>query len=460
MTQPSVRNGDAALDALRAVEDELDRRWPENRIEPSLTRIAALVDLLGLPQRSYPVLHVAGTNGKTSVAWMLDALLSSAGLRVGRYTSPHLQRVTERISLDGAPLSPQRYVEAYHDIEPYVALVDAGSPVQMSKFEVLTGMAFATFADAPVDAAVVEVGLGGSWDATNVADATVAAIAPIAVDHVDYLGSDIAGIAREKAGIIKAGSVAVLAQQPPEVARVLAARSIEVGATVAREGIEFGVLQRDIAVGGQQLKLQGLGGAYDEIFLPLHGPHQARNAVLALATAEAFFGAGGSQSLDIDAVRDAFARVTAPGRLERVRTAPSVFLDGAHNPHGAQALATALREEFAFRRLVAVVGVMQDKDARGILAELEAVVDEVVLTCSGSPRAMGIDDLTAAAREVFDDSRLRVAARLPDAIEVATGSATGAADPESEGISGAGVVITGSVAMVGAARSLFGRDPQ
>lgn len=460
MTQPSVRNEDAALDALREVERKLDRRWPETRIEPSLTRIAALVDLLGSPQRAYPVLHVAGTNGKTSVAWMLDGLLSRVGLRVGRYTSPHLQQVTERISLDGAPISPQCYVAAYHDIEPYVDLVDAGSPVQMSKFEVLTGMAFAAFADAPVDAAVVEVGLGGSWDATNVADATVAAITPIAVDHVNYLGSDITGIAAEKAGIIKADSVAVLAQQSPEVARVLAARSIEVGATVAREGIEFGVLQRDVAVGGQQLKLQGLGGVYDEIFLPLHGPHQARNAVLALATAEAFFGASGNKSLDMDAVRDAFATVTAPGRLEQVRMAPSVFLDGAHNPHGAQALASALREEFAFRRLVAVVGVMRDKDARGILAELEPVVDEVVLTGSGSPRAMGIDDLAVAAQQVFDDSRLRVEARLPDAIKVAIDSATDAADPDSAGISGAGVIVTGSVAMVGAARTLFGRDPR
>ncbi|MGH3696490.1 MAG: bifunctional tetrahydrofolate synthase/dihydrofolate synthase [Pseudonocardiaceae bacterium] len=442
------------LAALRTVEAELDRRWPESRIEPSLTRIAALVDLLGSPQRHYPVLHIAGTNGKTSVARMLDALLSRVGLRVGRYTSPHLQEVTERISLDGVSITPERYIEAYHDIEPYVALVDAGSPVPMSKFEVLTGMAFGAFADTPVDAAVVEVGLGGSWDATNVADAAVAAITPIAVDHVNYLGSDIAGIAAEKAGIIKPGSVAVLAAQPPEVARVLAARSIEVGATVAREGIEFGVLQREIAVGGQQLKLQGLGGAYGEIFLPLHGPHQARNAVLALAAAEAFFGAGGDLSLDVDAVRDAFASVTAPGRLERVRTAPSVFLDSAHNPHGAQALAAALRAEFAFGRLVAVVGVMQDKDARGILAELEPVVDEVVLTSSSSPRAMDVEDLAMAAQEVFDDSRLRVEARLPEAIEVAIE----AADPDSDGISG--VVVTGSVAMVGAARSLFGRDPQ
>ncbi|MCU1608296.1 MAG: folC [Pseudonocardiales bacterium] len=459
MTQQSVHHGDAALAALRQVEVDLARRWPESRIEPSLVRIAALVDLLGSPQRCYPVLHIAGTNGKTSVARMLDALLSGMGLRVGRYTSPHLQQVTERISVDGTPISPERFVEAYHDIEPYVALVDAGSPVPMSMFEVLTGMAFATFADTPVEAAVVEVGLGGSWDATNVADAMVAAITPVAVDHVNYLGSDIEGIAAEKAGIIKPGSVAVLAQQPPEVARVLAARSVGVDATVAREGMEFGVLQRDVAVGGQQLKLQGLGGVYDQIFLPLHGAHQSRNAALALAAAEVFFGAGANSSLDVDAVRDAFASVTGPGRLERVRTAPSVFIDAAHNPHGAHALAAALREDFSFRRLVAVVGVMRDKDARGILAELEPVIDEVVVTVSSSARAMDINDLAEAARDVFGESRLRVQRRLPDAIEAAIASAAeGATDPDR--ISGAGVVITGSVAMVGEVRTLFGREPQ
>ncbi|MGQ0718863.1 MAG: bifunctional tetrahydrofolate synthase/dihydrofolate synthase [Pseudonocardiales bacterium] len=448
-----------ALAALRAVETELDRRWPESRIEPSLTRIATLVDLLGMPQRSYPVLHIAGTNGKTSVARMLDALLREIGLRVGRYTSPHLQRVTERIGLHGEPISPERYVEAYQDIERYVTLVDAGSTVPVSKFEVLTGMAFATFADAPVDAAVVEVGLGGSWDATNVADAAVAAITPVAVDHVNYLGSDLAGIAVEKAGIIKPGSVAVLAEQRPEVARVIAARSVEVGATVAREGMEFGVLHRDIAVGGQQLRLQGLGGVYDEIFLPLHGEHQSRNAVLALAAAEAFFGAGTTRSLDVDAVREAFATVTAPGRLERVRAEPSVFLDGAHNPHGARALAAALREEFGFRRLVAVLGVMRDKDAASILAELEPVIDEIVVTASSSRRAMDVDKLAAVAREVIGEDRLRVEPRLPAAIESAIASA-GEVAPGQDRISGAGVVITGSVALIGEARTLSGRQPQ
>lgn len=450
---------DAALAAFRAVEVELDRRWPESRIEPSLTRIATLVDLLGSPQCGYPVLHIAGTNGKTSVARMLDALLSRIGLRVGRYTSPHLQWATERISLGGAPISPERYVEAYHEIEPYVALIDAKSPVPLSKFEVLTGMALAAFADAPVDAAVVEVGLGGSWDATNVVDGAVAVITPVALDHLDYLGGSIEGIAAEKAGIIKRGAVAVLAQQPPEVARVIAARSAECEVTVANEGMEFSVLHRDIVAGGQLLRLQGLAAVYDEVFLPLYGAHQSCNAVLALAAAEAFFGAGVSRSLNLDAVRDAFAAVTAPGRLERVRTVPPVFLDAAHNPHGARALAATLREDFSFRRVIAVVGVMRDKDARGILAELEPVVDDVVVTASSSPRAMHVEELAVAARKVFDESALRVERRLSGAIETAIALA-GEVGLDSESGSGAGVVITGSVVTVGEARALFGGEPQ
>lgn len=448
----------AGLAELRAVENELDERWPETRIAPSLQRISALVDLLGSPQRCAPVLHVAGTNGKTSTARMLDALLARIGLRTGRYTSPHLQLVTERISVDDEPISPRRYVDAYADVAPFVTLVDAASDVPMSKFEVLTAMAFASFADAPVEAAVLEVGMGGSWDATNVADAQVAALTPIGVDHADYLGADVAAIAGEKAGVIKPGSVAVLAEQAPGVTRVLLERCVEVDATVAREGMEFGVLSRDIAVGGQQLRLQGLGGVYDEVFLPLHGEHQARNAVLALAAVEAFFGAGAARQLDVDAVREAFGAVRAPGRLERVRAAPSVLLDAAHNPHGARALAAALREEFAFRRVVAVLGVLRDKDARGILTALEPVVDDVVVTRNSSPRAMGVDELAGVAADVVGEDRLRVEPRLDDAIEAAVALVEGV-ESGDEPLAGAGVVITGSVVTVGEARTLFGREP-
>jgi dihydrofolate synthase/folylpolyglutamate synthase len=448
----------ATLHTLYELEAELNTRWPETKIEPSLDRIAALVDLLGDPHRSYPVLHITGTNGKTSTARMVEALLTRIGLRVGRYTSPHLQSVTERISVDGAPIAPARYVETYRDIEPYVSMVDSAGEVPMSKFEVLTAMAFAAFADAPVDAAVLEVGLGGRWDATNVADARIATVTPISIDHVDYLGADLAGIAAEKAGIIKPGSIAVLAEQPDEVGQVLLRRAVEVDATVARQGMEFGVLERSIAVGGQLLKLQGLGGVYDEIFLPLHGAHQASNAVLALATVEAFFGAGASRQLDVAAIRDAFGAVTVPGRLERVRSAPSVFLDAAHNPHGAKALAAALGEEFDFRRLIAVVAVLSDKDAAGILSELEPVVSEVVLTMNSSPRAMDADELASIAREIFGDDRILVRPAMDDAIEEAVRLAEDVAEP-GEPVSGGGVVVTGSVVTAGDARALFAKEP-
>ncbi|MFD7653249.1 bifunctional folylpolyglutamate synthase/dihydrofolate synthase [Actinosynnema sp. NPDC059797] len=445
------------LEDLRQVEAELNTRWPETKLEPSLTRIRQLVDLLGDPQRSYPVLHVGGTNGKTSTSRMVDALLTRVGLRTGRYTSPHLQLATERISVDGAPISPERYVEVYRDVEPYVAIVDGRNEVPMSKFEVLTGMAFAAFADAPVDAAVVEVGMGGSWDATNVADGRIAVVTPIGLDHVEYLGSDLAGIAEEKAGIIKPGAVAVLAQQEAAVEQVLLRRCAEVDAAIARLGSEFGVLQRDVAVGGQVLRLQGLGGVYEDVFLPLHGAHQAANAVLALAALEAFFGAGADRQLDVEAVREAFAGVASPGRLERVRSAPTVLVDAAHNPHGAQALAKALDEEFGFRKLVAVVGVMDDKDAVGILSALEPVVQEVVLTANSSPRAMDPDLLAGVAIPIFGEDRMLVQPHLPDALEEAIRLAE--ENDDGDVVSGGGVVVTGSVVTAGEARALFGKEP-
>lgn len=442
-----------------AVDAALDRRWPESVIEPSLERMQALCDALGDPQRGYPVVHLTGTNGKTSTSRMIDALLTEVGLRTGRYTSPHLQRATERINLDNRPVTPERYVAAYREVEPVVELVDAqrGDQPELSKFEVLTAMAFASFSDAPVEAAVIEVGLGGRWDATNVADADVAVILPIGVDHAEYLGDDVLGIAREKAGIIKEGSVAVLAAQDKNVAEVLIERCAEVGAQVAREGAEFGVRERELAVGGQRLDLQGLSGRYDEIFLPLHGEHQASNAAVALATAEALVGAGTAQPLDPEAVRAAFASVRSPGRLEPVQggpDTPTVLIDAAHNPAGARALATALTSEFRFTRLVGVLGVLQGKDARGILAGLEPVLHEVVVTGTSSPRALDPDELGAIATEVFGSDRVSVEPSLKAAIEQGTEIA------EEAGGSGVGVVVTGSVVTAGEARSLFGKEPE
>lgn len=469
MTDPVPTPDEIA--ALLQVEHLLDQRWPETKLEPSTTRIAALLELLGSPQRAYPSIHVAGTNGKTSVARIIDALLTALHRRTGRTTSPHLQSAVERISIDGKPITPAQYVETYREIEPFVELVNqqseaAGGP-KMSKFEVLTAMAFAAFADAPIDVAVIEVGMGGRWDATNVVNAPVAVITPIGIDHTDYLGDTIAEIAGEKAGIITrqeddlvpTDTVAVIARQVPEAMEVLLAETVRADAAVAREDSEFAVLGRQVAIGGQVLELQGLGGVYSDMFLPLHGEHQAHNAVVALAAVEAFFGAGADRQLDVEAVRAGFASVRSPGRLERMRSAPTVFIDAAHNPAGAAALADTLREEFEFRYLVGVVSVMADKDVNGILTALEPVLDQIVVTHNGSPRAMEVEALALRAEERFGPERVITAATLPDAIETAT-ALVEESGADAEGFSGVGIVITGSVVTAGAARTLFGKDPQ
>ena len=351
------------LRALAEVEDELNERWPETKIEPSLDRIEMLMDLLGHPERSFDVIHIAGTNGKSSTARMVDSLLRAFHRRVGLVTSPHLQRVTERIGIDGQPIHPRDYVRIWHEIKPFVEMVDAQSDVPMSKFEVLVGLSYAAFADAPVDVAVVEVGLGGRWDATNVVNADVSVITPVGLDHTDYLGDTLAEIAGEKAGIIKPRedaddpltpneNIVVVAEQDPEAMRVILQQAVDVEAGVARSGSEFAALESRIAVGGQQVNIQGLGGLYEDIFLPLHGEHQAKNAAVALAAVEAFFGASAGHPLDVATVRNGFAQAISPGRLERVRTSPTTFIDAAHNPHGAKALGAALDRDFDFARLI------------------------------------------------------------------------------------------------------------
>jgi dihydrofolate synthase/folylpolyglutamate synthase len=450
-----ARPADPEVDkALRQVETELATRWGETKLEPSVTRIAALMDVLGEPQRAYPSIHITGTNGKTSTARIIEALLTAFDLRTGRYTSPHVQTITERISLDGAPISAERFVETYEDIKPYVELVDAREEFRLSFFEVLTGMAYAAFADAPVDVAVVEVGMGGTWDATNVIDAQVAVVTPIDLDHTDRLGETPGEIAGEKSGIIKQGATVILAQQPVDAAQVMLKKAVGVDATVAREGMEFGVVSREIAVGGQLLTLRGLGGEYEDVFLPLYGAHQAHNAAVALAAVEAFFGIGAehARTLDIDTVRRAFATVASPGRLEVVRSSPTVILDAAHNPHGARATADGISESFGFSRLIGVVSTSADKDAKGLLEAFEPIFAEVVVTANSSPRATDVDTLAALAVEVFGDDRVVVEPRLDDAIEAAITLAE-----EEDEYAGAGVLVTGSIFTVGDARLLLGR---
>jgi dihydrofolate synthase/folylpolyglutamate synthase len=470
--------GDAQARLREAERDILSRR-PESDIKPTLERIATLTSLLGDPQRACPVIHITGTNGKTSTARMIDALLRERGLRTGRFTSPHLVSMRERICVDGEPIDAGRFTALYEEILPYVKLTDERCGVRLSFFEVLTGMAFAAFADAPVDVAVIEVGIGGTWDATNVADGAVAVVCPVAIDHTKYLGDTIESIAGEKAGIIKPGATAVLAQQPLAAAEVLLRRAAEVGATVAREGLEFGVLGRELAVGGQQLTLRGLHGTYPEVFLPLFGQHQAGNAACALAAVEAFAGvAGGGPGspeghgdrgpdggaprapLDADLVRQAFAGVGSPGRLEVLRRSPAVIADAAHNPAGMAVTVAALRESFTFSRLVGVLAVSADKDVGGLLDELEPVLSDIVVTRNSSDRSMDAGELAVLAREVFGADRVHVAPRLDDAIETAVALAD--ETPETGLPGGGGVLITGSVVTAGDARLLLGaaaREP-
>ncbi|MFF0155371.1 bifunctional folylpolyglutamate synthase/dihydrofolate synthase [Micromonospora sp. NPDC005203] len=436
-----------------AVEAELNARG-FTRMVFELGRIESLLDLLGSPQRAYPAIHLTGTNGKTSTARMIDSLLRAHGLHTGRYTSPHLETVRERISLDGEPVSEERFAAVYREIKPLAELVDARSDEPLTYFDMTTALAFATFADAPVDIAVVEVGLGGAEDATNVIQAGVCVITPIGLDHTEWLGDTLQDIALAKAGIIHPGATVIAAAQEEEAAGPLLDRSAEVGATIAREGAEFGVLGRAVAVGGQVLSLQGLGGVYDDVFIPLHGAHQAQNAAVALAAVEAFLGAGARRQLDIETVREGFASTSSPGRLERVRNAPTILLDGAHNPHGMKATVTALQEEFAFSKLVAVVGVLADKDAEAMLELLEPVVDQVVVTRNSSPRAMPTEELTALAAEIFGEERVDSAEEMPDAIELAVALAE--EDVPGE-LSGVGVLVTGSVVTVADARRLLKR---
>jgi len=433
---------------LARVQKVLDGRFPHKML-PDISRMRTLVDLLGHPEQAYPTIHLTGTNGKTSTARMIDTLLRAFGLRTGRYTSPHLEKVTERISIDGQPASSEVFVQAYDDVADFVAMVDAQSEEQVTFFELLTAMAFSAFADTPIEVGVIEVGMGGTWDATNVIDSLVQVITPISLDHRE-LGDTVAEVATDKSGILRAGATAILASQTKEAASVLLKKAAELEMIVAREGLEFGVADRRLALGGQVLSLRGLGGEYGDLYLPLHGAHQAHNAAAALAAVEAFLGAGDDGPLDIDTVRAGFAAMDSPGRLETIRSSPTIILDGAHNPAGAKALASALTEDFSFDQLVGVVSILSDKDVGAILSALEPVLSSIVVTQNSSPRAMTIDELANEAVEIFGGDRVDVEPRLDDAIDAAVRMAE-----DDTPLGGSGVIITGSLVTVGEARGLL-----
>lgn len=432
---------------IDAIEQALLARWPETRIEPTLERIAALVDILGSPQLTYPTIHIGGTNGKTTTSRMIDSLLFEMGLRTGRFTSPHLESYLERIAINTQPIDAKALIFSFNDISAYLDLMDTKFEHPISFFEAITALAFAAFAEHPIDVGVIEVGMGGLWDATNVVDADVSVIMPIGLDHTEYLGETLAEIAQTKAGIIKEGGFVVLAQQEPECAVELLKQAALVGADVAREGIEYSVISRSIAVGGQLLTIQGAKDVYTDIFIPLHGKHQASNAAAALVAVEAFFG---DQELDIEAVRAGFANVTSPGRCEVVHRDPTIILDAAHNPHGASALADTIQSEFTFDDVIGIFAPMGDKDVRGILLELEQVMDSIIVTANSSPRAMKVNELELITAEIFGIDRVFSADSLTEAIDKAIKDSI---RPLSEDT--IGILITGSVVTAGEARTIL-----
>ena len=444
--------------SVESVYAEMLGRAPENKMEPRLAPLFRAMDVLGEPNKAFPIIHVTGTNGKTSTARMIESVLRAHGLSTGRYTSPHLSRVTERISIDGHPVPDETFVRIWDEIRPYLQIVDseleaAGEP-RLTYFECLTILGFAIFADQPVNVAVIEVGLGGITDATNVGDGQVSVITPISLDHTDLLGDTTEDIAYEKAGIIKPGGYLISAAQPLDAAQVLLDKAKDVGVPFRFEGVEFGVESRTVAVGGQVVSIQGIAGRYPELLVPLHGAHQAQNAAVAVAALEAFF--GGEKELDFEVLQEGFSNVTSPGRLEVVRTAPTIVVDAAHNPDGIKASAAALQEAFTFTRLVPVVGVLKEKDAEEILRQLKeslgGMAEEFCFTQSNSPRAVPAAELAELAVELgFGEDNVHIAEKLDDALEWAVERAEA-----NDDLSG-GVLVTGSITLVAEARILLGK---
>jgi dihydrofolate synthase/folylpolyglutamate synthase len=445
--------------SVESVYAELLGRAPENKMEPRLAPLFRAMDVLGEPNKAFPIIHVTGTNGKTSTARMIEAGLRAHGLSTGRYTSPHLSKVTERISVDGAPVSDETFVRIWDEIRPYLEIVDnellaEGQP-KLTYFECLTILAFAVFADQPVNVAVMEVGLGGITDATNVGDGQVAVVTPISLDHTDLLGDTTEDIAYEKAGIIKPGGFLISAAQPVDAAQVLLEKAKEVQAPFRFEGVEFGVESRQVAVGGQVVAIRGIAGRYPELMVPLHGAHQAENAAVAVAALEAFLG-GGEKELDAEVLQEAFATVTSPGRLEVVRTAPTIIVDAAHNPEGIRVSAEAIEEAFSFSKIVVVVGVLKEKDAEEILRQLKeslgGLAEEFCFTQSNSPRAVPAAELAELAVDLgFGEENIHIAEKLDDALEWAVERA------ESNDDLAGGVLVTGSITLVAEARILLGK---
>jgi dihydrofolate synthase/folylpolyglutamate synthase len=433
-------------DEAEAVYQALLARIGEGAPERRLDATRRAVELLGDPQRAYPIIHVTGTNGKTSTSRIAESILRAYGLRTGLLTSPHLVRFNERIMIDGQPISDEALVRNWEDVRPYLEIVDAEleerGKAPLTFFEALTALAFAAFADSPVDVAVIEVGMGGEWDSTNVGDGQVAVFTPISLDHTKQLGDTVREIARTKSGIIKPSADVVSSAQAPEAMAELeeAARLTE--STLAAQPQAFDVVETRVAVGGQLVTVRGRAATYEDVFLPLYGDHQAQNAAVAVAAVETFLGRG-SRPLKADLVEEGFATATSPGRLQLVGIEPTILVDAAHNPAGAATLADALRRYFDFDEVTFVLGSLGDKDARGVVRALTPLATQFFVTEPSSDRALPADELGDIVREEAGDEATIVYSDALDAVEAAREWA--AEEPRRA------VVVTGSIVLVGAA---------
>lgn len=431
----------------KAVEAALLTRIPENKLRPRLEPTRRAVELIGDPQKSYRVIHITGTNGKTSTTRFVERILRELGLRTGRFTSPHLVHLNERMSIDGAPVSNEVLVEVWNDIAPILEIVDAeleaAGDTKLTFFEALAVLGFAVFADAPVDVLVLEVGMGGEWDSTNVADGDVAVFTPISLDHVERLGGTIAEIAKTKSGIIKPNAFVLSSEQPSEALEVLRAKAADVADFFETYGdrLQVSNLRSDSA--GQTFDLKSLAREYKDLFIPVHGSYQTENIALAVAAVEAFAG-GGTNPITDDIIRAALADVASPGRLQVISRDPLTILDAAHNPGGAESLALALKESFGSPKAIGIFAMLGDKDADGFFAALEGCFDEVIVTKSTSPRALGESELATHASAHF--GRVSTAANLSEALATARTK-----NPQA-------IVVSGSISLVGDALAMIQLD--
>lgn len=444
LTVEDLFDQEEARERADAAYQEMWARTGESNPQPRLDATRKAVELLGDPHRAYPIIHVTGTNGKTSTSRIIESILRATGLRTGLVTSPHLERVNERIVIDGEPVDDQRFADGWDDVKPFIEMVDAELAAKdepaLTFFEALTVLSFAIFADAPVDVAVIEVGMGGEWDSTNVADGSVAVFTPIDLDHTKRLGDTVDEIARTKSGIIKDGAIVVTAQQRADAAARLVEAAVAHGATIHAEGEDFGLQKSVPGVGGQLITVQGRAGRYEEVFLPIYGEHQAHNAALAIAAVESFLG-DGSVALDADLLAQGLGEATSPGRLQLLGIEPTVLIDAAHNPHGATALVEAVRANFNFEEIAVVVGVLGDKDVDGILAPLATIATRFYVTASASDRAIEADELAERAEQATDPDRVIAVSDPVEAVELAREWA-------DEG-TGRGVLVTGSITILG-----------